>query len=58
MKWDEAADPEDIDDDDKIAFEGLRKVYILISMQICQTKTDSFVSVLGSPNVHGFGSNG
>jgi exportin-T len=30
MKWDEEADPEDIDEDDKAAFEGLRKVFILI----------------------------
>jgi exportin-T len=29
MKWDEDSDPEDIDDDDKAAFEGLRKVLFL-----------------------------
>jgi exportin-T len=27
MKWDEASDPADIDEDDKAAFEGLRKVW-------------------------------
>lgn len=26
MKWDEEADPDDMDEDDKTAFEGLRKV--------------------------------
>jgi hypothetical protein len=26
MKWDEDSDPDDIDEDDKAAFEGLRKV--------------------------------
>lgn len=26
MKWEETDDPEDIDDDDKAAFDGLRKV--------------------------------
>ena len=26
MKWDEEADPDDVDEDDKVAFEGLRKV--------------------------------
>jgi hypothetical protein len=28
MKWDEESDPEDIDDDDRAAFEGLRKVFL------------------------------
>lgn len=28
MKWDEDSDPEDLDEDDKDAFEGLRKVLI------------------------------
>lgn len=31
MKWDENADPNDIDDDDKAAFEGLRKVQRMAS---------------------------
>jgi len=32
MKWDEDADPDDIDEDDKAAFEGLRKVqHLLVS---------------------------
>jgi hypothetical protein len=26
MKWDESVDPDDVDEDDKVAFEGLRKV--------------------------------
>lgn len=34
MKWDEAADPDDIDDEDKIAFEGLRKVCFLLCRDI------------------------
>ena len=34
MKWDEAADPDDIDDDDKIAFEDLRKACMLYCAQI------------------------
>jgi hypothetical protein len=34
MKWDEATDLDDIDDDDKGAFEDLRKVLILICAEI------------------------
>ena len=34
MKWDEMADPDGIDDEDKVAFEGLRKVCFLLCMQI------------------------
>jgi exportin-T len=33
MKWDEEADPDDVDDDDKVAFEGLRKVWSSSSYQ-------------------------
>jgi len=27
MKWDESADPDDLEEDDRVAFEGLRKVH-------------------------------
>lgn len=30
MKWEEEADPTDIDEDDKAAFDGLRKVCVVI----------------------------
>jgi exportin-T len=41
MKWDEEADPEDMDDDDKAAFEGLRKV--LTHIHICVNQMGSFI---------------
>lgn len=31
MKWDEDADPDDIDEEDKTAFEGLRKVCLCLA---------------------------
>jgi hypothetical protein len=42
MKWDDAADPDDIDDEDKVAFEGLRKVYFLLCRQIRDINLSTF----------------
>jgi hypothetical protein len=34
MKWDESVDPDDIDEDDKVAFEDLRKVLGLLPLSL------------------------
>lgn len=35
LKWDPETDPDELDDDDKVAFEGLRKVYTLFFKLCC-----------------------
>lgn len=37
MKWDEEQDPEDMDDDDKHAFETFRKVTPLLRLTVCHS---------------------
>lgn len=35
MRWDEESDPDDMDEDEKIAFEGLRKVCPCLILTCC-----------------------
>ena len=55
MKWAEEADPDDIDEEDKTAFDGLRRVRAVPPMR--RQPTYSF-SPLGTANVHGFSVDG
>ena len=53
LKWDPDGDPDDLDEDDKVAFEGLRKVYDVAIPLACNSSDIPLCA--GSTSVPGLG---